>query len=233
MIHDNSNYQFNFLNLNLGHKTSVCEDQHVGTVALNSNFHSNGKNVNEFYLQRLSVNNKKNYTYQKRHNVNYNNFSRHTANKVMVVVLESPHIFEFINNINSPAWGTTGNKFNFQFIPLLNRYINLFQPFFNSTFDVYLVNAIRYQTSLGLSPIIKSLRDTIFIHMWKNGFDKDFQDRLAILKPDLIINAVTSRLKPIVQAAINSFINNNLASIFQASSHPSVWGKIRFYFNIL
>ena len=90
-------------------------------------------------------------------------------------------------------------------------------------YDIYFVNAIRYQTSLGLCPIIPVLRDYIFKDMWINyGFDDDFKERISILKPEIVINAVTKNLKQLVNDVITTTLTGSFC--FQCSEHPIKWG---------
>lgn len=117
--------------------------------------------------------------------------------------------------------GKTGQRFNGQFINLLNNNISKFGKLGKSKYDVYLVNAIRYQTSFGLSPIISRMRDYIFTDMWNNlGFKDDLHERITKLAPDIIINCITKNLKELVQSEIE---NISGSVVLKASTHPSVW----------
>lgn len=221
MIHDDTNYSFDIYG-RLNRDKVVCQDQYIGTLNYNE---SNDKFEYEkgdiFQLQK-----QKRSGEQQRKNIDYSCFNKDN-NPIIVVVLESPHISEFCitgqNFTTAPAWGATGDKFNTQFIKLLNNYLS--SKINKTSYDVYLVNAIRYQTSLGMSPICSLLRDYVFKDMWNNlGFADDFKERINILKPDVVINAVTKNLKQLVDKVIKSTLQGNRC-LFNASEHPSVWDK--------
>ena len=196
MIHDDTNYSFDIYG-RLNRDKVVCQDQYIGTLNYNE---SNDKFEYEkgdiFQLQK-----QKRSGEQQRKNIDYSCFNKDN-NPIIVVVLESPHISEFCitgqNFTTAPAWGATGDKFNTQFIKLLNNYLS--SKINKTSYDVYLVNAIRYQTSLGMSPICSLLRDYVFKDMWNNlGFADDFKERINILKPDVVINAVKYSLQGTTQ----------------------------------
>ena len=221
MIHDDTNYSFDIYG-RLNRDKVVCQDQYIGTLNYNE---SNDKFEYEkgdiFQLQK-----QKRSGEQQRKNIDYSCFNKDN-NPIIVVVLESPHISEFCitgqNFTTAPAWGATGDKFNTQFIKLLNNYLS--SKINKTSYDVYLVNAIRYQTSLGMSPICSLLRDYVFKDMWNNlGFADDFKERINILKPDVVINAVTKNLKQLVDKEIKSTLQGNRC-LFNASKHPSAWDK--------
>lgn len=222
MIHDDSNYKF-FGSIFFTSSQNVCEDQFVGTISYNNQFNYNNNSI--FRLQRksaISIG-----TYQQRNNICYTNFNKGT-NDILVIVLESPHVSEFgiigQNFKTAPAWGNTGNKFNTQFINLLNRHTSLFNCHNGKQYDIYLINAIRYQTSLGITPICTGIRDYIFQYMWTNlQFNQDFLDRINIINPNIIINAVTKNLKPLIA---NELLKVNASiTVLEASKHPSCWDK--------
>lgn len=221
MIHDDTNFTFNIYG-RLNHAMNVCNDQYVGTICFNNEF--SYQNQTEKFGLMVSGKRKKSFIYQNRIDVDYSkNISKN--NGIMVVLLESPHISEFgITNEpfnTAPAWGKTGQRFNGQFINLLNNNISKFGKLGKSKYDVYLVNAIRYQTSFGLSPIISRMRDYIFTDMWNNlGFKDDLHERITKLAPDIIINCITKNLKELVQSEIE---NISGSVVLKASTHPSVW----------
>ena len=119
MIHDDTNYSFNIYG-RLNRDKVVCQDQYVGSLSFNKLYNKFEYNKGDvFQLQK-----QKRSGVQQRKNINYSCFNKNN-NSIIVVVLESPHISEFCitgqNFTTAPAWGSTGNRFNTQFIKLLNK----------------------------------------------------------------------------------------------------------------
>jgi hypothetical protein len=174
---------------------------------------------------------------QTRVDVNYSAMPTSSVRPKIVVLLESPHIEEF--NVSgqpyksAPAWGKTGDRFNNQFIKVLNNNIKIILSKYSlqkQTFDVYIVNAIQYQCSLGISPINQGVRNGVFAYLWNlsvNSFCDDLIERLNFINPDLLINACTAKLKYKycnVSTISHLMINKNIA-FYTASSHMSMWGR--------
>lgn len=95
----------------------------------------------------------------------------------IIFVLESPHKDEYLdlNNI-SPAQGKTGENFNkalINFLVLSQYHKNCFRP---GLYEVVIMNAVQYQTSLGLEP--KEYRTLIFQLAWLAFARDDFINRL-------------------------------------------------------
>lgn len=235
MIHSTTKYVFNINNFT-NYQQSACSDQFVGRIELNNGkFEYVGKDV--FVLTR-----KKNINGQTRQDVNYSSSTlSSTTNLKLAVLLESPHIDEF--NIQgktyttAPAWGRTGDRFNTQFIKVLNKPSNLSKILSSlniskkvrKNIDVYIVNAIQYQCSLGFSPINKVLRDFIFQNLWNavpNSFLDDLVERLNFLSPDIIINACTISLQKLCcnYSNIAPKLNKKIP-ILHSNCHMSAWGK--------
>lgn len=74
----------------------------------------------------------------------------------------------------------------------------LTKNFCKENIDIYVVNRICYQTSLGSyykGGLIKPIRNSIFKNMWLNNeIRSDFYNRLFGIKPDLIINSSTKEV---------------------------------------
>lgn len=226
MIHSSHNYSI--------FGKGACTDQCVGTIRFRNNVFSYNTKYQRFDLRRM--NNPNGLT---RKVVNY---SKPTLanNRKIVVLLESPHIDEYnVSNQSyntAPAWGSTGNRFNSQFIKVINNNIangNIAANTFisNTDYDVYFVNAIQYQCSLGRKPINKKIRDTLFEILWNiqpNSFKDDLFERLSLIKPDVVINACTVNVKNSClnnNGAIRNFVTSIGAKYLDSSSHMSCWCK--------
>lgn len=234
MIHSISNNATTAITISISNK--ACCDNFVGIIKYNGNdFVSINNNQTSFGLQTI----KNNSAPQQRKEVDYVKFQSNSNNRKIVVLIESPHIDEFTNlgNVNSgPALGKSGDNFDknvFNVFNGINNKNNLIS-FLNlnsqqETFDVYFVNAIQYQCSLGISPINEGLRNFIFYSLWNqhyNSYKDDLIDRLNILNPDLIINAPTKEIKKNCcnQNSFSSFLKNN-PKFLTASNHILYWNK--------
>ena len=234
MIHSVNGYYFNPVNFicNSNFKNYHCNDQMVGTISFtNTGFSYNGNSI--FKLTRKNFLNG-----QQRYDIIYSqNSSFKNTNKKIILLLESPHVDEFnIKNQNyttAPIWGKSGDRFNSQFINVLNNNLNSFNNLNlgnNMMFDIYIVNAIQYQCSLGISPINKHIRNYVFQGMWNfnnNSFKDDLIDRIDYLDPYLIINACTINLQKTCcnKSTIMSCVKNKNIAFFEANKHISVWDK--------
>lgn len=71
----------------------------------------------------------------------------------------------------------------------------LFEIFGKEIIDIYVVNRICYQTSLGSyynGKLLKTVRNNIFKKMWSSKeINDDFYNRLFTIKPNLVINSST------------------------------------------
>jgi hypothetical protein len=124
--------------------------------------------------------------------------------KTIVIILESPHQDEFLDDdFVGVAAGKTGENL-FQWFPevLLNYVPSVVdektaKAKYHSAKDiesciyaVKIVNAIQYQCSLGAST--ESYRDDVFSKLWDNKFVRDgFIKRVKNANPDIIINCCT------------------------------------------
>ena len=206
MIHSVNGYYFNPVNFicNSNFKNYHCNDQMVGTISFtNTGFSYNGNSI--FKLTRKNFLNG-----QQRYDIIYSqNSSFKNTNKKIILLLESPHVDELNNNLNSFNNLNLGN---------------------NMMFDIYIVNAIQYQCSLGISPINKHIRNYVFQGMWNfnnNSFKDDLIDRIDYLDPYLIINACTINLQKTCcnKSTIMSCVKNKNIAFFEANKHISVWDK--------
>lgn len=143
-----------------------------------------------------------------------------TRQPCLVMILESPHIDEFIGD-PGPAKGFTGDMIrNF-----LHEAINLQDV---DGFGLVLINAIQHQCSLGISTA--EHRDKIFRSVWAQGGQENFVARLrSVLRSgDVVMNCCTKG---------NDFeLNTPLRSLVEASMrlhfpevqtirrmHPASW----------
>ena len=82
-----------------------------------------------------------------------------------------------------PAYGKTGENINNYFIDILNDgiqngIINLANSSEDKIYDFILINAIQYQTSLGVDTLI--YRDAMFLRCWEHDrIKKNFLNRLG------------------------------------------------------
>lgn len=143
--------------------------------------------------------------------------------KRIVLVLESPHKYEYDSNYNPlrPANGRTGTKINNglqnrAFIKALN---------INYVYEVNIINAIQYQTScyfMFQNKWTRKNRDQVFRALFnknKGNLRQDLVNRVSNYNPDIIINACTSNLKNVVETALNTFTNCRKYK----DKHPSSW----------
>jgi hypothetical protein len=143
-----------------------------------------------------------------------------TEQPCLVIILESPHIDEFIGD-PGPARGFTGDMIR----NYLHESINLQEV---DGFGLVLINAIQHQCSLGNST--SEHRDKIFRSVWARGGQENFEARLrSVLRPgDVVMNCCTKG---------NDFeLNTPLRSLVEASTrlqfpevqtvrrmHPASW----------
>ena len=182
----------------------LCRDNYVGKIDLN-----NINNNNLFICKDERFKHK-----SQLYNI--------TKNKKIVILLESPHIKEFSLNLIAPALGRTGLLIEKYLINILKTN----QKIIKDEYDIYIVNAICYQCSLGYST--KQYRNQIFKAMWgKTKVQNSLKRRIKKIHPDIVINAITKQFKETISGFLNNNIKNinNKMLIFEASSHPSVWNN--------
>lgn len=140
-----------------------------------------------------------NFAYRNDYNVNFAFFDD-CENEVICIILESPHIYEFIGVdlcstnqkiVNSRPLNNTNSRNSL--IKILNS--SSFNSEFNSRldnkkrFDIVLVNAVQFQCSLGHTDTSK-YRDNTFILNWIEC-QSTFVDHIKKIDPRLIINCCT------------------------------------------
>ncbi len=192
--------------------------------------------------------------FKKRKNIfveteNYeNNLLHQESVPKIIIVLESPHSEEYDEKLEpiGPAAGWTGSNI----INYLNKILKKKGLINKNCYNLILINAIRYQSSLGVET--ECFRDQVFHDCWNNFGRNDFNKRLgAIYKEnDIIINAATkgnileTEIRILVEMEIAKlkkklYLQNNQQSDFGNLGsdlkliHPSMWddnGKLVKYY---
>lgn len=180
-----------------------------------------------------------------------NNDYNKTEKNNIILILESPHIKEFNENYNPirPANGKTGENIKSclkEVLTVLFNNINVQEKIFN----LYIMNAIQYQTSLGINT--EYFRNALFVSFWNTEGKADFKERLnnVFTNKDIIINACTigsnykskiykkvlknidkrevendcSNLNIMVKKAIKEELSN-CNYLYIEASHPIRWTK--------
>lgn len=149
----------------------------------------------------------------------------------IVVILESPHKSEysFKANVPNPALGSTGTKLQTHIKNMINNVLSKHNSNIkNGKYRIILMNSIRFQCSLGLSPLKKDVRDKVFFEIWKlNDIRSDFEKRLESYNPKFIFNLCTlgdivPSLNFLVQAQINKKYWQKDVELY-VGYHPSCW----------
>jgi hypothetical protein len=139
---------------------------------------------------------------------------------ILILILESPHIDEFIDE-PGPAKGTTGR--------LIRSHISEMECFREySDYGLILMNAIQYQCSLGYPT--ECFRDCMFRKVWRDEGKDLFIERIGryLRSGDKIANCCTrgngpkseTELRVLVQSAIKEW-RHDLEPMRR--THPSSW----------
>lgn len=140
---------------------------------------------------------------------------RQHGQRVLHVVLESPHADEFGPSPQfsplGPAMGTTGAN--------LKKYLALIPGLQQGHFLVHLINAIQYQCSLGSlgNRLCKKRRDHIWHECWHNHNGRSFflnRLRCYYQKNDLVVVAATQSI-----LTDNALRNYNIQGIKEAKKY--------------
>lgn len=149
------------------------------------------------------------------------------ADKNICVILESPHRLEY-DAANQPialVMGKTGCLFFDRFPKLLSESK---MPMKDGTYNVMLMNAVQYQTSCGLNPIDRSIRDRNWLDIYeKHGGEMDLKKRIFSLKPRHTINLCTGGRNPNglrhkVSESLDRF-GLKKGSHYTEGNHPASW----------
>lgn len=147
------------------------------------------------------------------------------ARNKILLILESPHNKEFVG-VPGPAKGKTGNLIRKHLLQIVENDLG-------EHCEVFLVNAVQYQCSLGYAP--KLYRDRIFRKSWASFARQCFAGRLELLcnnMPTLVINACTTGKKlsgtPTLQDLVEDAIRERLGRHSDLLlNHPSSWWATR------
>jgi hypothetical protein len=148
------------------------------------------------------------------------NAAQRTGQPCLVMILESPHIEEFIGD-PGPAKGFTGDMIR----TFLHEAINLQDV---DGFGLVLINAIQHQCSLGIST--SEHRDKVFRAVWAQGGQENFVARLrSVLIPgDAVMNCCTKGNDFELNTPLRSMVEASMRLHFPAVQtirrmHPASW----------
>lgn len=168
----------------------------------------------------------------------YNDFPTNYRPKlpIILLLLESPHKDEYNKESFlpiAPAQGTTGRNIS-KNIRIVIEEINRSEKLNLGEYRLVICNPVPYQTSLyvlhrqslsGKKEYVV-LRNSVWQAIWNLSLvQKDFEKRLDVYKPYLIINACTAGLK----AIITDYLLNKKCKKVYTTNHPSAWNG----FNLL
>ncbi len=112
--------------------------------------------------------------------------------KIILVLLESPHYFEYKNKINTAAQNHTRNQLNKYLLKLIKNY-QFSSKHSKIPYGKYVLtvdNAIQYQCSRGVET--RYFRDQNWLYNWINrSMDYDLEQRIKTMNPEVIINLCT------------------------------------------
>lgn len=154
--------------------------------------------------------------------------------KVLILVLESPHKDEFDDNLKPilPAQGITGRNIE-NLIGTRN-----FVDFLDKEYEyvVLLVNAVQYQTSCYyiFGKMSHELRDSVFRNLFcSKGLKDDFIKRIkkhAVSSVDngfTIVNCCTKNLRSEVEKCLYNMFEKN--DVIKNDCHPAFWRTYKQY----
>lgn len=104
---------------------------------------------------------------------------------LLLMVLESPHANEFTPDLKplGPAQGKTGQNIG-NCMRLQHHRLDHLERVATGRYRLVLMNAIRYQCSLGVAPT-SIYRDIVFRNLWEDGGRADFDARLKTYTKDI------------------------------------------------
>lgn len=174
-------------------ETRECPDQYLGLLSESVLMHQ--------FSQRLPA-------------------SHRPSHACIVIVLESPHVEEFLGELG-PAKGATGEMIRQH----LNTSLGLSD---NENLGLILVNAIQHQCSLGSRTVV--YRDRIFRAVWEQGGEKDFSNRIETLylPGDVLVNCCTKGNDFEINGPIRNLVEEALRKSLPCATrlrrtHPSSW----------
>lgn len=193
--------------------TMPSPDQYIGTLRVH------GKKI-DFEVSKRDTIDYQSMTYR------FESKNKYLTNNILVI-LESPHRFEYDSN-GTPvglAMGKTGDNFFSLFTQALGKSKMLIK---DGEYNVILSNAVQYQTSCGLNPINRKLRDQNWLDIYKNhGGEEDFRKRIYSIKPRYTFNLCTGGRNP---EGLRTIVNKSLEKFklikgkhYTYGNHPASW----------
>jgi len=145
----------------------------------------------------------------------------------IVIILESPHKKEFINNApQGPAQGPTGRLFEIKFTALMKQ-SHLHDNLLRVSSDVVFVNAVQFQCSLGKSlnnTEAKKTKENNWIKCFEAGGSEDLVYRITAINPIAILNLCTRGNMGLQRRVDCCLKASTLRSIdYTCGLHPSTW----------
>lgn len=147
--------------------------------------------------------------------------------KNIFIILESPHRFEYDASGHPIAMmmGKTGQLF-FEYFAKYLSYSQM--KLRDGVYNVICGNAVQYQTSCGLNPINRELRDLNWKEIYlEHGDKQDLKQRLFAIKPKYTINLCTGGRDP---DGLRSLVSQSLDEYklikgkhYTEGNHPSSW----------
>jgi len=145
----------------------------------------------------------------------------------LLVVLESPHRFEY-DIQKQPVGlirGKSGDNFFLLFASTLQKSSLSIRP---GTYHVICANAVQYQSSCGLDPLDRRLRDQNWIDIFdRYGGATDFRQRVFAIKPRYTINLCTGGSNP---QGLRLKVSQSLDAMglikgkhYTEGNHPASW----------
>ena len=162
----------------------------------------------------------------------------------IVLLLESPHKYEYNANPKRPALGTTGTNIDI-LLWIVLRYIQIKTGLIEPGCDVVISNPIQFQTSLSAISEPKSyknnwrtVRNNVFRTLLEQEHIKQcFRARLGCYYPKVIINACTGKLEESdsLKSLVDRFVQQELETntglpenvSLYTIAHPSSWRSLR------
>ena len=147
--------------------------------------------------------------------------------KHISVILESPHRFEY-NASNHPlglAMGKTGYLFCDMFASALSKSDMHIK---DGHYNIILMNAVQYQTSCGLNPIDRDIRNQNWLDIFgKHKGNLDLKKRIYAIKPRYTINCCTGGRNPNgLRARVSQALETYKlikGKHFTEGNHPASW----------
>ncbi len=217
------------------YSTAKCNDSIFGQIKYN-----NGcwfwKSLNKKRHQLLR---------QSQQNVTFKNYNKTLSNNpIVILILESPHSDEFTNKKNPcAACGISGKSIANHLCDIFNNNAkyknnsNILKSYLNnckaSTLDIWVVNSVQYQCSLGITPVCNLIKESNWIDEWYSKRN-NFLSRFAYLQNGnqnyVIINLCTKGvfvpMKEIVKDLLTT--NNIIQNNYCEGPHPASWERLKY-----